>query len=58
MLMLIYLSVQGLIISRQMYPEGQFTAQIIPICIMAGVIALQTIIEVRTLIKLSAFLKN
>lgn len=58
MLMLIYISVQGLITSRQMYPEGQFTAEIIPICIMVGVIALQTIIEVRTLRKLSAFLKH
>lgn len=53
--MLIYFNIEMVTAFKQTYPDGNFTAQIIPICFL---IVVQTAIEIRTLKKLRGFIKQ
>ena len=56
-IVLIYFNIKLVTTFKQMYPDNNFTAQIIPICILVGLIAVQTTIEIRTLKKLKGLIR-
>jgi hypothetical protein len=41
-----------------MYPDKNFAAQVVPICLLVGLILLQVWIQFRVLRKLAIFLKT
>jgi len=57
-LILILLNIQEMIIFKDAYPQSDLTGQLIPVLVMAGIIALLTVIQVRALRKVWELLKH